>query len=428
MRLFFALLMTLYSLSPLAAQESSEPFYSTTLKNGMQVYLKPLKLDDASISIELAIKNGYASFNELSSSAYALSPGVAIESDASSLFGGHDDAIDLYYSVEAFYSYWILETDMLHARKAIEGLHSLLTDPSWNEEVFQDALQNISFVGDREEMERKELLQMNGIPSSILSPYTPDKIKSLTLEETSRAYRNLFSDPQKMTFVISGAFRTEEMQQWIEQTFGTMPRPEKSAEIAQEPSVTFPTDPREQVAPLIKNTDPLIALSFPIPYTLDQETFPLTELTAQALEESLKQDSQLGLMNPSSLDISLELPLYPHLQSPWLLVQFQSSNKSFRQEAVKVASAIQERFKQGVSQEALKSAREQIDITDSFWRNEPEYWLAFLGNQALLNFSPEQSLKLRKDLLTVPLAEVNHQLALFPQNRYTTFISSGKDY
>lgn len=427
MRLFFVLLTTLYSLSPLAAQES-ETFYSTTLKNGMQVYLKPLKLDDASISIELAIKNGYASFNDPSSSAYALSPGVAIESDASSLFGGHDDAIDLYYSVEAFYSYWILETDMLHARKAIEGLHSLLTDPSWNEEVFQEAVQNISFVGDREEMERKDLLQMNGIPSSILSPYTQEKIKTLTLADTSRAYRNLFSDPQKMTFVISGAFRAEEMQEWIEQTFGTMPRLEKSTEITHEPSVTFPLEPREQVAPLIKNTDPLIALSFPIPYPLNQESFPLTELTAQALEESLKHDSHLGLINPSSLDISLELPLYPHLQSPWLLVQFQSSSKSFRQEAVKVASAIQERFKQGVNQEALKLAREQIDITDSFWRNEPEYWLAFLGNQALLNFSPEQSLKLRKDLLTVPLTEVNHQLALFPQNRYTTFISSGKDY
>jgi hypothetical protein len=422
------ILVTLLVTSVLFSEEQNDVFYSTTLKNGIQVYLKPLNLDDEAISIELAVKNGYASFKDLSPAAYAFSPNVAIESNSTSLFAGQDDAIDLYYSVEAYYSYWILETDALHLQKAIEGLERLLIHPPWNEKAFQIALEADGIKADGDDADKRRLLSLNGMPESILSPYSEATLKSLTLQDTAKAFRNLFTDPSKMILVVSGAFRIEEMKNLLNKTFGSIPSPQNIPEAATQPTPTFPSQPQEIMAGVTRNTDPLIALSFPLPYPLNEDTFAITELVAQVLEESLKHDPSLDLLNPSSINISLELPLYPRLDLPWILVQFQSGQKVYRQEAANVAKAIQERFAKGVDINALKTAREQIDISDSFWRNEPEYWLAFLGNQALMGFSPTQGLLKRKALLTIPLEEVNQKIALFPQNRYTTFISSSKDY
>lgn len=217
------ILLTLLLTSSLFSEEQNDVFYSTTLKNGIQVYLKPLNLDDEAISIELAVKNGYASFKELSPAAYAFSPNVAIESNSTSLFGGQDDAIDLYYSVEAYYSYWILETDALHLKKAIEGLERLLIHPPWNEKAFQIALEADNVKADGDEAEKRKLLSLNGMPQSILSPYTETTLKSLTLQDIEKAYRNLFTDPSKMILVVSGAFRIEEMKNVINQSFGLIP-------------------------------------------------------------------------------------------------------------------------------------------------------------------------------------------------------------
>lgn len=423
----FLFLTTICSFNLLLAQGADEDFSSSILSNGIQVYLKPLKLDDDSISIELAVKNGYASFKEIPASAYEISPRTVIESNSTTLFGGHDDSIDLYYSIEPFYSYWILETEVFHSKLALEGLYNLITHPSWTEKGFQTSLATFNTTEDRDDADRRALFQLNGIPQAMLSSELSMSVKKISLQDAEKAYNNLFSDPEKLIIVVSGSFKLENMQKLINESFGAMPRLPKTIETTEWPLPPFPAQPKEFLEVALTSDDPLVTLSFPIPYALNENTFPLSELLAQALEDSLKLDTTLKLLNPTSINISLELPMYPHLNSPWLLIQFQSGNKIFRQEAAKVAQAAEERFSKGVNSAALASAREQIDISDSFWKNEPEYWLAFLGNQSLMGFSPEKMLKKRKDLLTIPLEEVNRQLALFPQNQYTTFISSGKD-
>lgn len=422
------ILFTFIASSALYAETPEDTFYSSTLKNGIQIFLKPLNLDDEAISIELAVKNGYASFNEPSSAAYALSPEVALESNSTSLFAGQDDAIDLFYAVEAFYSYWILETDALHMQRAIEGLHRLLIQTPWNENAFQKALGSDLFNKDADEAARIKLMRLNGMPTSFLSPYSEANLKTLTLQDTAQAYRNLFTNPEKIILVVSGAFDIEEMKHLIHKTFGSIPKVQNAPKEAMASFPSFPSNPQESIEGMTRSADPLITLSFPLPYSLTEDSFAVTELVAQALEESLKRDSTLLLLNPSSINISLELPTYPHLNLPWILVQFQSGNKVYRLEANKVATAMQERFKKGVDAGALQSAKEEIKISDSFWINEPEYWLAYLGNQALMNFSPTQGLLNRKALQSFSLEEVNQRIALFQQNRYTTFISSSKDY
>lgn len=427
MRLVFLILTSFCPIFLFAAQSTEEAFYSSRLVNGMQVYLKPLKLDDDSISIELAVNNGYASFKDYPALTYVISPSTAIESNFTSLFEGYDDSIDLYYSIDAFYSYWIMETDAFHSKTAIEGLHRLLTKPSWNQKGLQNSLMTFNSSEDRDETDKRALFQLNGIPQTVLSPVLLTRTP-ITLLEVENAYNHLFDNPEKMILVVSGSFNPVSMLKVINESFGMMPQASVATDQKTWPDMNFPHQPKELLQDSVKRDDPLITISFPIPYELNKDTFPLSELVTQSLEESLKHDPSLQIQNISSFNITLELPLYPHLSAAWILIEFQSSNKFFQQETARMVQAVENRFKNGINQQALISAREQIDISDSFWRNEPEYWLAFLGNQALMGFTPEEALKKRKELLNVPLEVVNQKLALFSQNRYTTFISSGKDY
>lgn len=427
MRACVAMICLFLGSSFLQSAEAESTFSHFTLKNGLEVYLKALKMDEQSLSIELASKNGFATFMAPSPASYKISPDVAIASDSSSLFDGQDDAIDLYYDVDAFYSYWILETDAIHAKKAFEGLQRLLTSPMWNEKALQSSLLLSKQDIDRDELARRALWALNGLPEALINPYTEGKPQNPTLQDTAQAYRNLFLDPKRSVLVVSGNFEENTVKRTIIDAFGSIPAVENRPQFNEWKQGDFPKQPREALEGIIRKTDPVISLSFPLPYELTDDTFALTELLTQVLEESFKQDLSSSLPNVSSLDISLELPFYPELKAPWILVKLQSFAKTFQKDVTALSNAMKQLLSKGVDQESLRKAKEQIDISDSFWKNEPEYWLSFLGNQALMGFDPEKMLLKRKVLQNVELKDVNDLLKKFPPERFTIFISSGKE-
>lgn len=412
------------------------PFFglaAEVLENGFTVHLHPMNQGSGYFALQLVSKNGYRTFESINPGALwiALDAVVQVKMQKDELQQKNnplfDYANEFNYAVENLYSYFEGEMPKEEGFAFLQALKGLIAEPEWNRDSFNKVLQDSKNRLEQELQSPSYKIEMGilyllGTESSCCSLPTPAMLEGVTLEDAKLAFQTLFQNPQDLALIAAGDFERDQLFEEIKRTFGTLPSSETSKARSQFSLLSISLPQSKRIDGL-GNKENTIRLSLPLPYSLNNHNFNETDLLKEAFETALRQDAKMTLQESSSLDVALELPLYPAGENPWFVIRLLSTGAKADEEAKELVRLTQARIQNGLSDRFVTMAKEQLKTADDFWKEQEEFWIAFLANSFLMGFDPQQMVLLRREMQTIETEPLSKKLQSFPQNRYTLLIT-----
>lgn len=371
-----------------------------TLKNGMHLYLRPNKASENEVVVQMAAVGGYSTFLNDHLSSARLAADIVWGSGFSSLTSDqlsallYDSSIEFEYLTKPFYRKIVGESTKSSLPALLKLINEFFTRPHFNktglDEVVSLSLENLEIRDLDPELNFENAffkLNTQYDPTKLL--LTKENLDKVDLKKAKKAFKRLYGNPKDFHCIIVGDFSIDSIKPFLASTLGSIAlKPSLPLKLPEHRS--FPESNPTKIIPLKYGEESLSRLTFPIQVPINENNFWKLEIVCQTIEAHLRNSLHKYLKAPNGIRVSYEFPFYPSPLSPWLFIQYRSDFEKSTDIAKMIGSEIKNLQNKGPDYKILKAILESQKNSDDLWQNEDEYWLSFLTNAALLNWSPEK--------------------------------------
>lgn len=406
-----------------------------TLKNGMQVWMKPTNFESEEVVLRLISEGGYASLPEDQRCAGELAASAALESGFGKMDPDHlsalfyEHAIDFSARIQAF-SHVIEAT--LHSDSlpiALNLCKLYFTQQQLSEEGFNEVVKQTKegfeyHIEDGRTLYEDTFKNLNTQNYAPIKPLKPKFLDTARFEVAHDFLEASLADPSRFVCILLGDFDQEKVVPILEVTLGTIPKitPKKPLE---QPSIpTFPTEVIAKVINFYGRADSVGRLTFPLNKPLEEGDSHIMDVGVQALEMRLRQvmhDRYDGAH--MCVNVTYELPLYPLRDSPWIVIQYRSEPRKTALVKEVLLTAFKLFQENGPTPGEIEKVEDNIHRNQDFWLDDNDYWLASLTNYAIWNWNPE-GIVAAEDKPQTTAEKVKQVFQIYlPKERYTWLYS-----
>jgi zinc protease len=381
---------------PLTAVETATPLQQLnitelTLKNGLKVCLKVMP-ESEEIQLQLFALGGAAAFPESDLAAVLLAPDIALESGLGDFT--HEAIAKEMSEYGTDFSVQIQPYQRIIEGSCYpDGLPSLLkwisltfTAPRFTEiglskvlEQTRDSIQNRQ--QDCDALFDQFYQTINTQHTNIPEFPTLKELDQIKLPVAQAHFNRCFSDPSQFMCVIVGEFDLEKMKEQLKQTLETIPAsPKQQPLVDRDLGNNFPPGITTKVFRCGHDDESLTRITFPLTLHDEEQILDQLEFVCQVIETRLRDSIRAQRGTTHAIDVGYEFPLYPHLSSKWLTLQFRSTADEVKLLVKLTRAELEKLRREGPLESEIKAVDLLLQRTDEFWATENSYWVAMISN------------------------------------------------
>lgn len=372
-----------------------------TLKNGMQVWIKPTDFESEEVSIRLIAEGGFATLPEEQRYAGELAAQAALESGFGDLDGDqlsalfYENSIEFSARVQPF-SHIIeatLHSDSLE--QALEVCTWYFTKQKIDEEGFKEVVKQtkeglVYHLEDGRTVYEDAFRVLNTQDYPPLKPSKAKHLETARFEVARDFLEASLADPSRFVCIVLGDFDPSTIMPLLEKTLGTIPKKTPKAALAQVTLPTFPNAVIHKVVNFYGRPDSIGRITFPLNKALAEGHAHAMDVGVQALELRLRQVMQDRFEGTHCcVNVTYELPLYPVQESPWIVVQYRAEPRKTTQVKDVLLAAFKQFQENGPTPGEVEKVEAKIHKNQEYWLTDNDYWLGVMTNFAIWNWDPQ---------------------------------------
>lgn len=383
----------LFSDSELAL-EKSFAIQQVTLKNGMKIFLKPTVFEPGEISVNLIAEGGFSLLDEAKRGSGELAAQVAWESGLGNLTSDqlsvllYEHSIEFNAQIKPFSRSIEASSDVKDFPELLKLIRMYFTEQNFNEEAFQTVMQEKKTSLNMPKNDQKLLFEdsykvLNTQNYHFLKPFKQKYVDNADLSVLKDFFQFAFGDPSSFVAVIVGNFDPKSLLSLLDETLGSIPAKHHPLASAKPPLPSFPKGVTTKAVTYSGRKDSLARLTFPLSKEMEQGDFHLFDLSVRIFENKLRETLTKQFKSSHSVTVSYELPLYPLLKSPWMVIQYRAEPKKVAEVHQVIIKTLKDYQAGGATHEELAKCETTISKNEEYWLKDNDYWLATLSNYAL---------------------------------------------
>lgn len=405
------------------------------LKNGMKICLKPTNFDPGEVSYKLSALGGYASLSEAEIPSGILAAQIAWESGLGK-YTGDQVSVLLYENCLEFFPKIQPFGRSVEGSSPTEGIDSFLKciQMLFTEQQFTKVGMDIAMTQARESFSKASLdheqnyeaffMETNTQRAKALCHLNDCDLKKVNFDVSKEFYKNCFSNPADFVCVIVGSFDVEEVKPLIYQRLGQIPSLSESKDLKHHLPVYFPKGVTKTTLPVTPRTEYTTRITLPLSQSLNEKNIHTFEFACQIIEARLRDVITKKMVISHGVDVAYEFPLYPHLENPWITIQFRSDHKSTPQITELVLSELKRLQHEGASLNEINEIKKLQNGSEDYWWSENCYWVSSLSNFYLWGWNPEKIRVQREETALLTVEEISEILKTYFDLTHYSIVSA----
>jgi len=365
-----------------------------TLNNGIRVCLKPTKYEEHEVLMRFTAIGGFADTHSSKRGSVELAVPTVFHSGIGHLnydqFHAHlyNHEIEFQSQIKAFSRV----VEGASSTEEIEELFRLFnlyfTQSNFTEAAFEKVKENslAKLKKRRHEGFRQYVdsyIALNTQNFQPLTPLTEADVKDADFKIAKDFFNCCFSHPEEFVCMIVGDIDSEQIKPFINQYLGSIPRAKKGSFIS---TVQLPSAYKGVKTKIVRNfnrSDAITRITFPISAPTTQDNIEEMEAMVGLIQIRLKDAIRKRVDHPFEVNVGLEFPYYPYLDSPWLTVQYISGPHDVKSVGQMILSEIKNLQINGVEEYEVSKLRDKTKKKDYLWKKDNNYWLTTMTNYLL---------------------------------------------
>lgn len=371
-----------------------------TLKNGMKVWLKPTQDEEDEVSLRMIAEGGYSLLPEDQRGSGEMATQVAFESGLGDL--SSDQLSVLLYEESVEFNARILpfsrEIEGGSRRGSLPTLLNIIRkyfmEQRFTKEAFNTVVrQNKEALKARGE-DHKTYFEdnfkiLNTQNYHFLKPFKLKYVENAELETIKDFFEFAFANPADFVCVIVGDFNQEEIVKVLEETLGSIPKKKPKMTLIKPTLPTFPNGVTTKVITYPGRNDSLARMTFPMTRPMEETLVHPFTVGIQILELRIREMLTKKFQSSQSVNVTYELPLYPMLAFPWVVVQYRTEPKKVAQVQDLIIQTIRTFMEKGPTDEEVQMMENIITRNEEYWLKDNDFWLGSLTNHAIWGWSSQ---------------------------------------
>lgn len=243
-----------------------------------------------------------------------------------------------------------------------------------------------------------------------LQPLEAQDLKKADLKSCQEIFSALFADPADFVVVIVGNFETKDLLPQIEEHLGSIPKNGSSFDYAGAPVPPKPAAIGIKEVKVQNHKDAFARITLHLAEALDADGLPAYKIASQIIESRMRQILKQNLNGDQGIDASYQIPIYPRIDLPWIVIQYRSEPQRVQQVKELVVAEIKKLCDKGITADELNKIKEELKNEDEFWLRDNDYWLSTLSNYSIWGWQIKESIDSWEGFSHVTVDQVNKVL------------------
>ena len=389
----------LYAESAPAGKDDTLVTY--TLPNGYTICLKTVDSFKSDVLVRGIALGGYGQVPASDRASVQLASHIAWESGVGSMDGETlgrqllQRNMELSLDIEPFYRSIEGSAPVGSEEELFQLISLLFREPRFSSEALKRVRARVGESirlrqQDPEVVFEDSVRSVNTRNLALFDPLTVKQIESVSLDTAKRFFSNDYLTTTDWTFVVVGRFDQEKMRKLIQKHLGAVPKRQKSFDVVAPPNFKFANGwvKKQLKHSAIQESQTRITLPLNMEFTA--ETMEQLDLASQVLETRLRECMRKETGSTLGLDVAYELPLYPYVDQPVLMLHFHCAKRSAERLTDLMIQQLVKICQEGPREDELDKACMLRERNEEFWRRRRSYWLSVLSNSAVWGWNLQE--------------------------------------
>lgn len=335
----------------------------------------------------------------------------------------YQNSIDFDVKVTPFSRVINASTDRDGAKVLLEVIHLYFKQHQFTQTAFENVVRQTKETLDKQSWDdafEAASMAINTDHFFSLQPLSPKDLSLVKQQDAQDFFNTFVANPADYTCIVVGNFDTQKMSEMIKQYLGTLQVPTSRQPLIRANLPPFPKGTITHEIPLPGRTASYARLTIPIQIKITEKNIQAVELLTLMIEAQLRSVIRKSLSSTQGIDVSYEMPMYPYLDHPWLVLQYHAEPRIVLKIKESILSTLDNMRKKELDADIFSSAISDLKSSDDFWTKNNEFWLSSLANYCLWEWNSQGIGKAYDPIDAMKPAQIQGIVRDFiPENNYT---------